>query len=470
MADALTIEFAITGADKIAAAFASFARGADSTSAKMNALTSALTVATDAYRALTAEAEKYNRMQGSGPAIHIGRGGQAQRALAQGEGHADGLGLAQSRNERAIQAAAGPAGLGGKLAEALKTSRPAALGSKSLVPLAGRVAGMAAEALGPELLAVAGPVGLVVAAAVEASKALFELTKASAEAGASYAKFTYAIGNNGPGAAKALSVGRMAGLDASGTAALAESLNSAITGSAMGRVYGMHVGAMNQAGPWGSVDRADNLTKAIEGLRKITDFSDRVRTMNALNLQPAAAAILMPQAQYNLHQQDTGATSKIMDSDFQQKSLAFQDSLERVGDAFDRLMVVIGKPAIESMTNVLNNIANGLNNFAVFLNSPLMQAAIKTLEGSTIAGALTFATRADDPHMQALQENTAALHQVAQGIPGVYGKDTDGRLGRAFPAGLGYGGDAKGAALSGFAHRRAEEMRLMQEGYAMGAF
>ena len=495
MADTLEIAFALTGDDKVANAFLRFAKTSDVATASAKALTVSLNEAADAYRALNAEAAKFNRGQGggSGPAVNIGRGvsrsagsGQSaaiadrfttgpfqrqeklseemRRASQQGNTRAVAdIGLAQGRNDRLVaRAGAGPKGLGDRLADLVKTSRFSVAGGKAeIMPLVGKALGVITEALGPEILAVAGPVGLVVAAAIEASKALFELTKASAEAGASYAKFTYAIGNNGPGAANALSIGRMAGLDAAGTAGLANNVNSAITGSALGRMYGQSVGVFNQAGPYGSVNHADILTQAIEGTRGIKDFDQKVRTMNALGLQGASAAIMMPQKQYDLHQQDRTTTGGIMDKDFQDKSLAFQDSLGRVGDAFNNIMVVLGKPAIEAITNVLNNVANALNNFATFMNSPTMQFMIKSLEQyGSIIGVLTFATKPDDPHTAAQKETTQAIKEqtALMKTPGVYGRDTDGRLGKAMGSGVGFGADSRA---------RADMMRA---GYAQGAF
>ena len=480
MADTLEIAFALTGDDKVANAFLRFAKTSDVATASARALTVSLNEAADAYRALNAEAAKFNRGQGggNGPAVNIGRGvsrsntnGQSaaiadrftsgpfqrqeklseemRRASQQGNTRAvSDIALAQGRNDRLVaRAGAGPKGLGDRLADLVKTSRFSVAGGKAeIMPLVGKALGVVSEVLGPELLAVAGPVGLVVAAAIEASKALFELTKASAEAGASYAKFQYAIGSNGPGAARALSIGRMSGLDAAGTAGLANNVNSAITGSGIGRMYGLQVGVFNQGGPYGSVNHADMLVKAIEGTRGIKDFDQKVRTMNALGLQGASAAIMMPQKQYDLHQQDRTTTGGIMDKDFQDKSLAFQDSLSRVGDAFNNLMVVLGKPAIEAITNVLNNVANALNNFATFMNSPTMQFMIKSLEQyGSIIGVLTFATKPNDPQTAAQKETTAAVKEqtALMKIPGTYGSDPQGRRAGAFSAGSGYGSSSQ---------------------------
>jgi len=507
MPDPLTIAFAVEGADMVSAAFSHFARMADGAAAQARDLTHTLNAAADAYRTLNAEAERYKRVQGGlpTPAINIGRGNprpgagvtpapggapapsqpvvppprftsgpfqrqeklaeEMRRALAGGNGRAIAdVSLAQGRNDKAIERAlAGPKGVGDKLLDVFKSSRFAVSGGKAeILPLVGKSLGAITEALGPEVMALVGPVGVAATAAGAAAKALFDLTKASAEAGAAYARFTYAIGSNGPGAAGALAVGKMAGLDASGTAALAQGLNSAITGSAMGRMFGQRVGVFNQASPYGNVDVGSQLVKAVEGLRSIKSFDERVRTMNALGLQGAAAAVMMPQAQYDLHKQDAAATAGIMDPDFQQKSLAFQDSLGRVGDAFERLMVVIGKPMVAGLTNVMNNIADGINGFALVMNSPAIQQLIKGLESTFgIAGAVAgFAKPGDDPHMAEQRRTTDAIKEqtALMKTPGVYGKDTDGRLGRAMGSGVGFGADSRA------------RHDLMRDGYAMGAF
>ena len=469
MADTLEIAFALTGDDKVANAFLRFAKTSDAATTSAKALTVSLNEAADAYRALNAEATKFNRGQGGGsPAINIGRGtarstgsGQSaaiadrfttgpfqrqaklneemRRASQQGNTRAvSDIGLAQGRNDRLVaRATAGPKGLGERLTDLVKTSRFSVAGGKAeIMPLVGKALGVVSEMLGPELLAVAGPVGLVVAAAVEASKALFELTKASAEAGASYAKFQYAIGSNGPGAASALSMGRMAGLDAAGTAGLANNLNSAITGSAMGRMYGMQVGVFNQSGPAGSVNHADMLVKAIEGIRGMKGFDQKVRAMNELGLQGASAAIMMPQKQFDLHKKDIATTGGIMDEDFQQKSLAFQDSMGRVGDAFNNLIAVLGKPAFASMINTMNTIADGLNSFATFMNTPAMQIALAQL--GTLTVGIPFSTKGPDPHTDALNANTAALKDVSSKIPGMQGSDPQGRRAASFSTSNGY--------------------------------
>ena len=506
MPDPLTIDFALTGADKVLTPWGELAKAADAAVRQMTALTLALNRAAGAYRDLNAEAQKYSRLTGNSPAINIGRGAvrtattapaserfaagpfqqqerlaaQLARANAQGNGRASAdIQIAQGRNEKAIERAmSGPKSLGSKLADVMKTSRFSVVGGKAdLMPLVGKSLGVITEALGPEIAAVAGPVGLVVTAATAAAKALFDLTKASAEAGASYAKFSYAVGSNGPDAAKALSVGRMAGLDANGTASLANSLNSAITGSAMGRSFGMRVGVFNQGAPYGNMDTSGQLVRAIEGLRSIKSFGERVRTMNELGLQGASAAVMMPQKQYDLHRGDEATTSSIMGQDFQEKSLAFQDSLSRVGAAWDNLMTVVGKPAMQNITDILNSTADGLNRLAVFLNSPAMQTALNILEHSSafgsVFGVVAAATQPNNPevgadaHTQAVNRNTEATRHATEALqrihdatqtPGVYGRDTDGRLGRAFGAGVGFGADS-----------RARE-GLMKDGYAMGAF
>ena len=76
MADTLEIAFALTGDDKVANAFLRFAKTSDVATASAKALTVSLNEATDAYRALNAEAARFNRGQGGGggPAVNIGRG------------------------------------------------------------------------------------------------------------------------------------------------------------------------------------------------------------------------------------------------------------------------------------------------------------------------------------------------------------------------------------------------------------
>jgi len=478
MADTLEIAFALTGDDKVANAFLRFAKTSDVATASARALTVSLNEAADAYRALNAEAAKFNRGQGggNGPAVNIGRGvsrstgsGQSaaiadrftsgpfqrqeklseemRRASQQGNTRAvSDIALAQGRNDRLVaRASAGPKGLGERLADLVKTSRFSVAGGKAeIMPLVGKALGVVSEVLGPELLAVAGPVGLVVAAAIEASKALFELTKASAEAGASYAKFQYAIGSNGPGAARALSIGRMSGLDAAGTAGLANNVNSAITGSGIGRMYGLQVGVFNQGGPYGSVNHADILNQAIEGTRGIKDFDQKVRTMNALGLQGASAAIMMPQKQYDIAKGDDKVTRGIMDPAFQEKSLAFQSSMDRVGVAWDNLLTAFGKPGMDAAISLMNGLADALNSFASVVNSSAVQTSLKML-GEVLNPFGSTTTKADDPQTAAQKETTAAVKEqtALMKTPGTYGSDPQGRRAGAFSAGSGYGSSSQ---------------------------
>ena len=176
MADTLEIAFALTGDDKVANAFLRFAKTSDVATASAKALTLSLNEAADAYRALNAEAARFNRGQGGGPVINIGRGvsrsagsGQSaaiadrfttgpfqrqaklseemRRASQQGNTRAvSDIALAQGRNDRLVaRAGAGPkhrrAALGPPLDRARRI-RPQALSGPSedgIGPSGGRV-------------------------------------------------------------------------------------------------------------------------------------------------------------------------------------------------------------------------------------------------------------------------------------------------------------------------------------------
>ena len=202
MPDALTIDFALTGSDKVASFFGRLASLSDQSAKSLRITDTA--AAARSYRVLNAEIEKYNRLTSGGVSSTVGgnvgggtgafRAGAASAGAASarqtrfvagpfqrqemlsrqmmgatsagnGRAQAD-IALAQVRNEKQLERVmAGPKGLGAKFLDVLKTSRfgVGAGGKMEMMPLVGRTAALAAEVIGPELMALANPVTAVAA-------------------------------------------------------------------------------------------------------------------------------------------------------------------------------------------------------------------------------------------------------------------------------------------------------------------
>lgn len=474
MPDALTIDFAVTNFGRVEKSFKSVSKMSADAEKQSSALQKSLAAAAGVYDKLNAQIAKFNSKSSGGggtpanggyAAPSVFRSGgravssksyaagpfqrqaalqeQLKSAMASGDTRAQAdIRLAQVRNEAQIKKVTHPAqGFGGKIGELLQDTKFGSRGG--VMSLAGRATGIAAEALGPEVMALAGPVGIVVAAVTAAATAVFDLAKGAAEAGAAFTSFQLSVGSMGKDSAQALTIGRAGGLSADATASQVNALQDGITGSSYGRATGLQYGAFNLAGPYGNQDYAGQYVKVMDAMRASkAPMEDKIRDARAMGIQGSLGSLVVSDKQYALGKQDAATKSKIFDPEFAQKSADFNDALSRVGDAFTNLEAALGKNVITSITNFLDGFATAINNLALFLNGPTGQFLLKVLTASPAAMAMDALGRAgggDDANTTAVKANTAATNKLTDQIPGIYGKDTDGRLGRAFSEASGQG-------------------------------
>ena len=147
-------------------------------------------------------------------------------------------------------------GLGSKFLDVLKTSRFGLGGGGGIQPLVGKTLGLVTEALGPELTAVAGPVGLLAGAAAAAVSGLKQL--ADSASGVAFNKNSSALGGSGavPGA--------ISGLAGVNGVSQAVAYNNAITSSSMGKWAGLNENQQNISGLWGKIDIGTQYWDAME--------------------------------------------------------------------------------------------------------------------------------------------------------------------------------------------------------------
>ena len=496
MPDALTIDFALTGFAKVQKAFTTMAALSSAAEKRLNALESSVSGAASAYAGLNAQVALFNRLSGSGGGGGTaspggaGRGGgsrgpsyvqgpfQRQIKLAQQLQSAMGsnnltaaadIRLAQFRNNKQIaQVTAGPKSFGDKLKDVISTSRIGFGGGKAeLMPLVGKVAGLAGEALGPELLAFAGPVGIAAAAAIEAGKAVFELARNAVAAGAAFSSFQFSVGNFGPASSQALALGRAGGLDAGAVAGQAGALQEGITGSALGRAIGEKYGVFNVGGYYGNQDTASQYVTFMRNLKASgASLQEKIRDARAAGVSGSLSELLTSKRQDSYQSGDAATHGKIFDADFATKSADFNAALARVSDAASNLMTALGKPFLDALTTFFNGLASAMNGLASFINSPVGQglmaalsplAALGSLGGGVGAGGADTTAQAQ---LKATQDNTAAVMDNSKRLDGTYGVDSDGRLAGAMPgagrpSSVGFDRNKNRQELAGGAYRLA---------------
>ena len=467
MADALTIDFTMTGFDKISKAFDSLSKMTGGNAAGLSSVGAAASQSADAVEKLSAQIDRINRanaktpgMSGAGksvvpnikPPSFVSGPYQRRDVLTRqaAEAHAAGnskasadIALAQKANDRRIERAEGGGkggGIGGKLMDAIQSSRfSIGGGGGQLMPLVSKVTGIAAEALGPEIAELAGPVGLVAGAVFTAGKALFELAKSAADAGVAFSSFAAQTGGFGRSGALALSIGAQGGMDAGATAGQANALQNTITGSAMGRLMGSTLGVYNLPGMYGSQDYAQQYATAIENARKIKDPTQRLMLMRGAGIEGSFGATMTSDKQFAYAKGDAAVKAQVMGGDFAKNSLDFQDSLTRVSTSWENLMTALGKPMLKTLASDLDTLANVINRVALAMDSPAFGGKGKAATlGNGIIPGVGPGTPSTDPNTDATNRNTKALDKLSDKIPGVYGSDPQGRGAAALPEGAGY--------------------------------
>ena len=412
MADPLTIDFSLTGADKITAFFGKLSTLSGKADHNLQAVKGSADAAAHSYKALNAEAEKYNRRMGKGgqsQAINIGRGQQL--------------------------ATAGPKGFGDKLADVLKTSRfSVGKGGGDLMPLAGKVAGLAAEALGPEVMALAGPVGLVAGLLAGAATGLKSLADASASAGAVFNQQSMTLGSD------AQTTGKLANIGGVDTVSQAETYNKAISGGGMGQLAGLYDGEQNIDNPmFDKLDRGKQYWDMLEHRRKMSPEM-QMRQARATGTEASLPLMTMPAPQFDLMKKQGMEESKIMAGTGGQ-SVAYEQANFGAAKSAEALNTALGKPWVK--------LFGGLENGVAGANLSLAQGAEWINQHLFGMGGTDKSAVAPDGKAKPLDDNTAALNRLTDQIPqrpssdflpGTYGDaDTQGRRAAALPGFAGYG-------------------------------
>ena len=484
MADALTIDFAMTNSDRVEKAFARFAALTGAGAKNLQVMAHVADAATAAYKKLNSQVARFNKLTSTGtglvPRFHTssatatttaanqarvrGVQGPFQRQaslahqFAQASSSGDwrkvaDVGLAQARNEKEIAKVNAPEKtIKGKFADLIKTSRFSVnAGGATLMPLVGKAASILGEALGPEVAALAGPIGLAAMAATAAAKGIWDLAQNAATAATAFTNAGLQMGNIGAGASTADRFGRASGLTPAETAGVASSIQAAISAGGIGRAMGLQAHMFNIGGPFGDQDRSKLVAQAFNYMRSLKSLSARESFARATGSEALLPGTMVSDKQLARGSGDAAVTSQIFDEKFQREAADFQYAVGRVQDAFGNLMGALGKPMVDKFTGLLNNLADTFNNWAVWLDSPTGKRIIDTLSaqfgGRFNDSADDFIDKwdskmnANDAQRQKdeeLKKNTDAIKDLTGKIPGAYGKDTDGRLGRALPGAAGF--------------------------------
>lgn len=327
------------------------------------------------------------------------------------------------------------------------------------MPLVGRLTALLGEG------AEGGPIGLIAASAVAAATALQHLATNAAETAAQFSALGFKAGGNGAETAALRSYGNAIGMDPSAIGGLAESFHNRITGDVFGRTYAQRLGINpGVGGPIGEQDYAKELLRAIEGLRKITDRTERIRVARATGLEGALPLTNLSNRQFSFLGKDQEVAQRIFDPQFQQNAADFQAAIGRAKEAADNLEAAIGKVLLPAFTELANGIANATNKLAAFANDhpDFVKGALATnpLTGPFALTKMLYdklsGAGANDSHTDAVNRNTDALNRNTSaqgGTPGFYGNGA--RAGNALVPGM-----------TGESLRRA----LEQDGFRTGPY
>jgi hypothetical protein len=389
---------------------------------------------------------------------------QMSRATAAGDVTAQkDLSYLLARTQKQIDAAK-PKSFGSRLASVVSTSRlNFGGGGGGISPLAGKLAGLVAE--GGEGGPVALGVTALAGAAVAAAGGLVALSQKAAEAANEFSRMRFATGS-GAGTAAALSVlGGAGGFDA---ASLASSFNSRISSDPTAMAFAARFGIRNIGGAYGNQDWGKQLLTAVQGLRNISDFTERVRTARALGLEGALPLTQLSNRQFGRLGQDAGLKASIMTPKFQQDAADFASSIARITDAVGNFVAALGKPVLHDLSDFFNGVADTINYLAQAINrnqniiaffKDLAEAFAFQAIGNPVGAAgkmkdafgdLSAQNQALDNNTGALDRNTSAINGMSGMIPGYYGLNGE-RGSRAIPDNIGGEYLRRGMEAGGFA-------------------
>lgn len=346
-----------------------------------------------------------------------------------------------------------PPSFGKRIQAALMSSRfgVGAGGGLSLFPL---VSGIA-KAFGPLGIVVLG-VTAAIQAEIEAVKAM---TQAAVESAETLRSIAFATGSQGT------NLGSLRGIFGKGAGGLSSNLQSHITGNGMSQAFAASMGIFNMPRPFGGVDEGENLLKAVEKLRQIPDFKERLRGARLLGLDDEAAqrALTLSPEQYAKSKKRGQFNESLFgDQKTQQNVADFTQALSDVKDAGMNILGALGKSVLPQLTGFMNHLADWLNSIADFVNK---HQNTFSFGSKMVLGFLDFlidvstklmnlanqwlpdlpdswgSGTGNNPHADALDSNTRAtiettqqLERLNQLLPGVFGRSE--RAGSALPGSL----------------------------------
>lgn len=242
------------------------------------------------------------------------------------------------------RASKAPPSFGSQFMKVLSSSR---FGAGGIMPLVGQVAKLV------------GPVGMMAIAAIEAGKAIFELSKQAAEAGIAFAKLGFESG--GGSSTGALSA--LGGAIGANLGEMARHLNEQMKSNPYAMMHAGGMGIQPDFTPGGGPGMGDNLLKYITGLRKIDKEQGRavaIQTAYADGMEGLLGNLLLSDAAMKKLNIDVAVKNGLFSKQFQDDSAAFMEALRRFGDAFKDLVVGVFGPMLPTFTKALNDIADAL--------------------------------------------------------------------------------------------------------------
>jgi len=279
-----------------------------------------------------------------------------------------------------------------------------------------------------QLAAATGPYGLVAAGALVAGKALYSLSAEAAQTVNRFTEFQYATGSTGAGSARLAGLGGAAGLSLDQTASLSASLSERLRSDPMAQLFGGKVGlGPALARPFDQVDEGERLVTAIEGLRRIVDRSERIRTARALGLESALPIANLSEGQYQFNKRNSETLTAMQNATTQAADFA------AASDALSKQVDVAKSNFAGAFTPIVNY-------FADFLKYSNQGGGAGVNLGMAGPGGFTGGgrTSSTESHKDGMAANTEALKantEAVTALKGAYG--TPGtRYQGAIPAGL----------------------------------
>lgn len=341
----------------------------------------------------------------------------------------------------------------GRSASALGVESPTALLTDKLE---GLFPALAAKA-GTGIMSKLGPIGL---AAGVAASALAELTQQAIEAGRRFVAWADETTASTARLAQSRdiaggTIGESALLAAFGlTAQDARSFKERITTDPIAMSAAAGVGVSGVPGPYGTQDTAGLLLKAIDGLARISDPTERMRQARLLGVEDRLWMTRLSQQTRAQLGRDAALSGRINDAGAQAGGAEYQASRSRFDQSMENLSAALAPALLDPITDFFNGTADAINAAAEFAKTAqpllkmlteealLMANILGTVLSGGIAGPILglmnmargAGDRKSDPvisaQVEATMANTEAINRLNRVIGG------GARTGRAIPSEL----------------------------------